>query len=111
MADPAAVEQHTEQHHPGPREYVIVAVWLTVVTIIEVAIVYVDALRPVLVPLLLFLGFMKFILVVLWFMHLKFDSKLFRRLFAAGLAVALAVFTIVLVWFLALGGPAPAVGG
>jgi heme/copper-type cytochrome/quinol oxidase subunit 4 len=70
-----------------------------------------DALRPVLVPLLLFLGFMKFILVVLWYMHLKFDSKLFRRLFATGLVVAVTVFSIVLVWFLALGGPAPAVGG
>jgi cytochrome c oxidase subunit IV len=111
MADPAAVEQHTEKHHPGPRDYVVIAVWLTLVTIVEVGIVYVDALRSVLVPLLLFLGFMKFILVVLWYMHLKFDSKLFRRLFATGLVVAVTVFSIVLVWFLALGGPAPAVGG
>jgi hypothetical protein len=40
-------------------------------------------------------------------MHLKFDSKVFRRLFIAGLVLALSVFGFVLWMFFARGGPAP----
>jgi hypothetical protein len=54
---------------------------------------------------------MKFALVALWFMHLKFDSRLFRRLFVAGLLIALAVFAIVLGTFFARGGAAPGIAG
>jgi len=43
--------------------------------------------------------------VVLWFMHLRFDSPIFRRLFATGLALALSVYLIVLVIFGALKAP------
>ena len=47
-------------------------------------------------------------MVVGYFMHLKFDSKLFRYLFVTGLGFALVVFTIVLVIFFgAEGGPSP----
>lgn len=96
-----------EQEHPGPKQYVGVAVVLAVITAIEVAIYYIDAIRDFLVPFLLAFSFIKFALVVLWFMHLKFDSPLFKRLFVAGLILALAVFAIVLTIFFARGGAAP----
>jgi cytochrome c oxidase subunit 4 len=38
-------------------------------------------------------------MVVLWFMHLRFDSRLFRRLFVTGIVLALFVYTIVLTTF------------
>jgi cytochrome c oxidase subunit 4 len=41
----------------------------------------------------------KFGTVVLWFMHLRFDSRIFRRLFVAGLMLALFVYLVVLTTF------------
>jgi cytochrome c oxidase subunit 4 len=98
--------------HPGPRKYVTIAVILAVITIAEVAVYYFEAVRSILVPALVSFAFVKFLLVVSWFMHLRFDSRLFRRLFVTGLVLALAVFTVVLVTFFThLGGPSPNVTG
>ena len=83
---------------------------LAIVTAAEVAIYYVSALRSMLVPLLLAFSGVKFVLVALWFMHLKFDSRLFRRLFVTGLILALAVFAVVLATFF-LRPEAPGVTG
>ena len=95
-------------HHPQPRQYIKVAVILALVTALEVAIYYVDALADVLVPLLLAFAVIKFIMVALWFMHLRFDSRMFRRFFITGIILALAVFGVVLwIFFTHLGGPAP----
>jgi cytochrome c oxidase subunit IV len=88
-----------------------VAVVLAIVTAFEVAIYYVTAIGDLLVPMLLAFAFIKFFLVATWFMHLKFDSHLFRRLFVAGLILALLVFGVVLWNFFARGGPAPAFPG
>lgn len=90
------VEERELSHHPGPRQYVGVAVVLAIITSIEVAIYYIDAVRSLLVPMLIFFSFLKFVMVVLWFMHLRFDSRLFRRLFVTGLVLAFIVFGVVL---------------
>jgi cytochrome c oxidase subunit IV len=96
--------------HPGPRQYVIVAVALAIITALEVSLFYMDFLSDaVVVGSLLVLMTIKFSLVVLWFMHLRFDSPIFKRLFLAGLSLALAVFLFVLLMFGA--GVAPAVLG
>jgi len=95
-------------HHPDPKQYVMVAVVLAVITALEVAIYYVSALEDLLVPMLIGFSLIKFILVVLWFMHLRFDSRLFRRLFFTGLVLAFIIFGIVLWFFASHGGPAPA---
>jgi len=41
----------------------------------------------------------KFTVVVAFFMHLRFDNRLFRRFFITGVCLALFVFTIVLTTF------------
>ena len=41
-----------------------------------------------LIPTLFVLAFVKFVLVVLWFMHLKFDDRRYARFFVMGLALA-----------------------
>ena len=99
-------------HHPGPRQYITIAVVLAVITALEVAIYYVEMVDALLVPMLIVFAFLKFFLVVSWFMHLRFDSKLFRRLFVTGLVLAAAVFAVVL-WnfFTHLGGATPNVTG
>lgn len=93
--------------HPAPGQYVIVAVVLAVVTAAEVAIYYVTALEDLLVPMLIAFAVIKFALVALWFMHLRFDSNLFKRLFVTGILLAFAIFGIVLWFFTTHGGPAP----
>ncbi|CAN5533981.1 hypothetical protein BH24ACT26_BH24ACT26_22430 [soil metagenome] len=110
QVEPAeAAELHT---HPTPRNYVNIAIVLAVITAAEVAIYYVEALESILVPVLILFAFLKFFLVVSWFMHLRFDSKLFRRLFVTGLILAGLVFAVVLVTFFThLGGPTPDVAG
>lgn len=103
--EPAEAEELS--HHPQPKQYVVVALVLAIVTAAEVAIYYVSALEDVLVPMLIAFSLIKFILVALWFMHLRFDSRLFRRLFVTGIILAMVIFTIVLVFFSTHGGPAP----
>ena len=86
-------------HHPGPRQYVWIAIILAVITAAEVAIYYVPSLSDWLVPFLIVFSVLKFILVALYFMHLKFDSLIFRRFFLVGIVLAFIVFTIVLLLF------------
>ena len=52
---------------------------------------YVEALAPVLVPILLVLSAAKFVLVVGFFMHLKYDTNILRGLFFGPLAIAVAI--------------------
>ncbi|HEX9890606.1 MAG TPA: cytochrome C oxidase subunit IV family protein [Actinomycetota bacterium] len=100
MTERTDVDTH-ERAHPGPREYVKIAVILAVITAIEVAIFYIEFIKDsaAFVPTLLLLSAIKFGMVVLWFMHLRFDSRLFGRLFVAGLALALSLFIVVLLTF------------
>ncbi len=93
---------HQSRHvsaHPRTAIYVGVAAVLAVVTVTEVAIFYVDLQRSVLVPVLLLLSAAKFVLVAGFYMHLKFDSPVFRRLFAVGIVFSIAIYAAVLAMF------------
>ncbi len=80
--------------HPGPAEYLRIGFILVVITSVEIALYYTGMGTTALVITMLPLSWLKFGLVVLWFMHLKFDNPFFRQLFFAGLALAIVVFTI-----------------
>jgi cytochrome c oxidase subunit 4 len=82
--------------HPGPEEYVKIGVTLAVITMFEVILYYINIPRGPYVLMLLCLSALKFSLVVLWFMHLRFDSRLFSTAFVTGLVLAFAVFTVVI---------------
>jgi cytochrome c oxidase subunit 4 len=85
--------------HATVGTYIRVALVLTGVTALEVGVIYVRQLAPIIVPLLLAMSAAKFALVVLFFMHLRYDSRLLAFLFvgplilAAALAVALMTLT------------------
>ncbi len=83
--------EHGGEAHVGTRMYVLIAAVLAVITAVEVMVFYIEALKPVLVPVLLTLSAAKFTLVVGFFMHLRFDARLFRALFIGPLIVAVAV--------------------
>jgi len=79
--------------HPSDRNYVMVAVFLAVVTAAEVGLYYVEEqMGDLLVPVLLAMMVVKFFVVAAWFMHLRFDSVMFRRFFLSGLVLATAVY-------------------
>ena len=109
QADPIHDEEYELAHHPQPRQYVFIGVVLAIVTAIEVAIYYFDLPSGLLVTSLLVFAVIKFVLVGSWFMHLKFDSKVFRMLFITGIVTALVIFTVMLIIFTSQGGPAPEV--
>ena len=78
--------------HPGDAQYMLVALFLAVLTAIEVALYYIDMSNSIMIPALVVLMTVKFGTVVAWFMHLRFDSRLFRRLFVSGLILAILVY-------------------
>lgn len=92
MADRDVDTSHSS--HPGVGQYVEIGIILAVVTALEVALYFLDISRAVVVPGLLLLTAIKFALVVMWFMHLRFDSAWFRRVFLFGLVIAVVVFGI-----------------
>ena len=89
-----------DEAHPSDTHYVRVAVVLAVMTAIEVALSYIEGLEGMLlvVPLLVIMA-LKFGLVALHFMHLKWDSKVLTRLFYAGLFLAVGVYIAALSTF------------
>jgi cytochrome c oxidase subunit 4 len=89
----------SEHEHPSDLQYVYVALFLASVTAAEVAVYYVKALEGLLVPILVTMALVKFTVVVLWFMHLRFDSRLFRRFFVAGFILAAFCYLSVLSTF------------
>lgn len=100
---PPGHPEHTgatvEHPHPEPRTYVAVAIWLAIATAIEVGLYYLEIPDGLMIGLLLFFAIIKFSLVVLYFMHLKFDALIFRRLMMTGIILALSVYIIVLLTF------------
>jgi cytochrome c oxidase subunit 4 len=84
-------EPEQRHEHASVATYLKVAVVLTVVTALEVGVVYVRQLTPILVPLLLIMAAAKFALVVLFFMHLRYDSRALSLLFVAPLTIAVGL--------------------
>ena len=90
----------TEQSHPTAGAYLRIGAVLVILTVLEVGVFYVPAFGPVLVPVLLVLSAAKFTLVVMFYMHLKADSKLLTFLFGAPLLLAVGVMMALLLLFL-----------
>ena len=83
--------------HPSPKEYIRIGVILAVLTALEVAASYAGVSGSILIPTLLILAVIKFALVVLWFMHLKFDDRRYARFFVMGLSGASVLYLVVLI--------------
>ena len=84
--------------HPTPFKYVMIAVVLCVATGLEVSVSYMEGDIPdgLIVVLLLAMMVMKFFLVASWFMHLRTDQPVFKRLFVLGSIAAPLLYLIVL---------------
>jgi len=92
---------HNPEHPPHPTigQYWKIAALLAGLTAIEVALFYLDDaldLGGINTTLLILLALLKFVIVVGWFMHLRFDTPLLNRFFAGGFILALSLYAVVL---------------
>jgi cytochrome c oxidase subunit 4 len=80
-----------ESAHASVATYLKVAAALTIITALEVGVIYIRRLAPIVVPLLLVMSAAKFALVVLFFMHLRYDKRALSTLFVGPLAIAIGL--------------------
>jgi len=92
--DPAeeAVKPH---HYPTSRTYLLVFAALVVLTLAEVGVAYIEG--GIKAPLLLGMSAIKALLVILFFMHLKYDSRWFAFIFFAPMALVIPLIWISLI--------------
>jgi heme/copper-type cytochrome/quinol oxidase subunit 4 len=104
MAEPAHPAGSHAGRHPSPKEYIRIAVILALITAAEVAIYYMEGAKEFLIPMLFLFSVIKFSLVVMWYMHLMFDSRTYARFFVMGLAGAITLYLVVLLTFRVFSG-------
>ncbi|MEK7370962.1 MAG: cytochrome C oxidase subunit IV family protein [candidate division NC10 bacterium] len=101
MADAHAhAASHAEGGHASVATYLRVAVVLAIITAIEITALYVPGLpNAVLVTVLIVFSIFKFGLVVAFFMHLRYDSKVLTALFVGPLMLACAIILALMALF------------
>jgi cytochrome c oxidase subunit 4 len=104
----AAEDAHVEHEHAHPRdmEYVLVALFLALITGAEVGLYYLDIDFVPYAIVLVIAMVIKFSTVAMFFMHLRFDSRVFRWVFVTGILLAVVVYTVVLLTFHVFNGRA-----
>ena len=88
-----------DEGHPTPATYFKVAMALSILTAIEVGIFYITSLSYGIIPVLAVLSIGKFALVVMYYMHLKFDHWIFSGMFFFGMALATGVIFALMALF------------
>ena len=92
--------EHTPEHgHPTPLTYVKVALTLSAITAVEVGLFYLDMVPAMFVACFFVLSATKFVMVALFYMHLRYEARLFSTLFFGGVVLAMIVVVSVLAIF------------
>jgi len=86
--------------HATVKTYWIVAAVLAIITAIELTALYMPGLPNwLLVGSLLVMSVVKFALVVGFFMHLRYDSPVFRSMFIGPLIIAICIILALMALF------------
>jgi cytochrome c oxidase subunit 4 len=88
---------HGGVSHAGPGFYWLVGLALAIITLLEVWLFGVEGLGGWYVPILLGLSALKFVGVVAFFMHLRFDNRMFTYFFASAMIIGILIFTLILI--------------
>lgn len=96
MTAPATTHDEHDVDHPDEKQYIVIGLILAGLTAIEVGLYYFN-LGAVNNAVLIALAIAKFAIVSMYFMHLKFDHPILRRLFVTGIVLAVGVYMIYLV--------------
>jgi cytochrome c oxidase subunit 4 len=99
MSHAQPAEHAVEEHGLSVRTYLMIGAGLTVITLIELGISYSGMANNIMIPLLLVLSAFKFVVVVAYFMHLRFDSSLFTKMFVGSLLLMIAIICALLTLF------------
>jgi cytochrome c oxidase subunit IV len=100
MSEPNHTEAHEHEHHiVSPKVYLAIAAALLIGTALTVVASYIDmgVFNPVVA---LAIAVTKATLVVLFFMHVKYSTKLTKLTVVSGLFVFLALITMTLADYL-----------
>lgn len=101
----AATDASRHEHHPSDGLYWKVGGALGLITALEVGTYFITddpyghELKWLLIGSLIFMMILKFVVIVSYFMHLKFDNRLFRNVFVSGLVLAVGVYIAMLATF------------
>ena len=101
----AATDSAHHEHHPSDGLYWKVGLILGVITAAEVGTYFITddpyshELAPLLIGSLILMMILKFVTIGAYFMHLKFDNRLFRNVFISGLVLAVGVYIVMLTMF------------
>lgn len=93
---PRIVRREHNAHQPTQSGYIKIAIFLAVVTLLEVAVYQVSLPSLLYMAILVALSAIKFGTVVAFFMHLRFDGRLLSYVFLCGLALAFIVFAVMI---------------
>ena len=86
--------------HASTKTYINVAIVLAIITAVEVATLYIPGIpNSLLVASLLGMSVVKFVLVVGYFMHLRFDHNIMRSLFIGPLIIAICIILALMALF------------
>jgi cytochrome c551/c552/heme/copper-type cytochrome/quinol oxidase subunit 4 len=107
--------EHSGGGHPTLKQYIVIAILLFAITIVEFVIIMdfpgeAEKIisqglgQPSTTILLFLLSAIKFAIVILFYMHLKFDNKFFFWAFVAGMTLALMVGLSLIGLFTAIKG-------
>jgi cytochrome c oxidase subunit IV len=96
--DAVTAEAGHAEHGMSNAGYVKIAIILAVITALEVSTYYID-FGPFFMPSLMIMMVVKFVMVASYFMHLKFDNKIFSWMFYGGLFLAIGVYIAALSTF------------
>ena len=104
-----AHETEHKSNHPSFNQYVVIAIILFAITIVEFGIIWdkigiEDDLGAAVTPILIGLSAIKFAIVIMYYMHLKFDHRLFGTVFVSGLILSFLVGGALLALFLSFNG-------
>lgn len=84
-----APDAHAAHHDEGKFHlFVQIAMILAVITGVEIVLIYIPIAKWLVVTSLVALSLVKFLMVIFWFMHLKFDKAFCTILFFIGLVLA-----------------------
>jgi cytochrome c oxidase subunit 4 len=93
------LRQHLAAEHAKYFTFFNVALALILITAVELVIIYIP-IHPVLViGSLVVLSLVKFLAVIWWFMHLRWDRALCTALFMIGLLLATGTVTALILLF------------
>jgi len=101
----AATDDLHHEHHPTDKKYWQVGIALGVITLLEVSTYFIadppydHELAPLLIGSLIIMMVLKFVVIGAYFMHLKFDNRLFRNVFISGMVLAIGVYIAMLTTF------------